>query len=217
MINQEYYFYKTTNLINSKFYYGSGTKSNYFGSGKTLKKALLKYGKENFVVEKLRFFKNREEAFLFEERFLKLFDIANNPQCYNIVNRGNGGNRIDYTTEKSNEYRKLCAIRLTEWNKTRESIEKAKHRMKYNNPMFDDEYRLKNAEKLKKWKEINGTYGKGKQRTDETKKKISETRKLRGIQPYNKGITMERNSECYKCKKMFSKQGLTRHINFCKS
>lgn len=217
MINQEYYFYKTTNLINNKCYYGSGTKKIYNGSGKTLKKAILKYGKDNFITEKLRFFSTRKEAFDFEERFLRLFDIANNPNCYNIINRGSGGNRIDYTTEKSNEYRILCSVRLTNWNKTQEARDKAKHRMKTNNPMFNNESRINNAEKLKQWKELNGTYGKGKPRTDETKNKISDTRKIRGIQAYNKGIIMERNCECHKCKKMFSKQGLTRHINFCKS
>jgi hypothetical protein len=217
MINQEYYFYKTINLVNNKCYYGSGTKKIYNGSGKTLKKAILKYGKDNFITEKLRFFSTRKEAFDFEERFLSLFDIANNPNCYNIVNRGSGGNRIDYNSEKAKEYKRLCSIRMTSMNKTHESRTLVSIRMKDSNPMFNLESRFKSSDKLRKWKELNGTYGKGKHRTEDTKKKISETRKSRGIQPYNKGIIMEKNCECYKCKKMFSKQGLTRHINFCKS
>ena len=61
-----YYFYKTTNLINGKYYYGSGTKKDYFGSGKLLLEAILKYGIENFKNEKLRFFESRELAFKFE-------------------------------------------------------------------------------------------------------------------------------------------------------
>lgn len=41
-----YYFYKTTNLINGKFYYGSGSKEDYLGSGKALNNAIQKHGKE---------------------------------------------------------------------------------------------------------------------------------------------------------------------------
>ena len=44
--------YKTTNLINGKIYIGRATgirvKNNYFGSGKLLKRAIIKYGQENF-------------------------------------------------------------------------------------------------------------------------------------------------------------------------
>ena len=38
--------YKTTNLINGKFYIGKDSKNdpNYLGSGKILKKAFKKYG-----------------------------------------------------------------------------------------------------------------------------------------------------------------------------
>ena len=49
--------YKTTNKINKKFYIGvhclEAKKSHktYFGSGKLIKLALKKYGRENFVVE----------------------------------------------------------------------------------------------------------------------------------------------------------------------
>ena len=40
----------TINLINNKKYIGIDSKNNpnYFGSGKIIKKAIEKYGKENF-------------------------------------------------------------------------------------------------------------------------------------------------------------------------
>jgi hypothetical protein len=48
--------YKTTNLINNKIYIGKSNTNNsdYLGSGKRLKLAIKKYGKENFKKEMLR-------------------------------------------------------------------------------------------------------------------------------------------------------------------
>ncbi len=45
--------YKTTNLVNGKFYVGKSKYNDpeYLGSGIILKKAILKYGIENFNKE----------------------------------------------------------------------------------------------------------------------------------------------------------------------
>ena len=60
-----HYLYKTTNDINGKFYVGIHSSStidkHYQGSGTLLKKAFLKYGKENFTTEIIKHFKNRED------------------------------------------------------------------------------------------------------------------------------------------------------------
>lgn len=48
------YIYKTTNLINGKIYVGQHKGKfdrGYVGSGKILKLALTKYGKQNFLTE----------------------------------------------------------------------------------------------------------------------------------------------------------------------
>jgi hypothetical protein len=85
-----YYFYKTTNLINGRFYYGSGIRKNYMGSGVALRHAIKKYGPENFKHERLRYFKTRKDAYEFERRFLVIYDIKNIKKCYNQKNAACG-------------------------------------------------------------------------------------------------------------------------------
>ena len=55
--------YKTTNLINGKIYIGQDLENNpnYFGSGLIFKKAILKYGKNNFKKEILEYCFNKQE------------------------------------------------------------------------------------------------------------------------------------------------------------
>lgn len=51
------YIYKTTNLINGKFYIGKHKSEkydpSYYGSGKIIRLAIKKYGLENFKNEVL--------------------------------------------------------------------------------------------------------------------------------------------------------------------
>ena len=58
-----HFIYKTTNLLNGKYYIGMHSTFNledgYMGSGKRLKRSLNKYGKENHKVEILEFVDNR--------------------------------------------------------------------------------------------------------------------------------------------------------------
>jgi hypothetical protein len=63
--DKKYHFiYKTTNLINSKFYIGMHSTSNlndgYIGSGKRLKASIKKYGVDNFKFEILEYCNSRQ-------------------------------------------------------------------------------------------------------------------------------------------------------------
>ena len=54
--------YKITNIVNGKFYIGKHStldiNDSYMGSGVAIKKAIKKYGKENFTKEILFEFEN---------------------------------------------------------------------------------------------------------------------------------------------------------------
>ena len=89
-----YTIYKTINLINGKVYIGKheteNQNDNYLGSGNNIKRALNKYGKENFKKEILFIFDtedemNAKEAELVTEEFV--LEDTN----YNICPGGKGG------------------------------------------------------------------------------------------------------------------------------
>lgn len=208
------YFYKTTNKLNGKYYYGSGCKDNYIGSGIKLMEAIKKYGIENFEFKILKYFDNRIDAYEFENRFLHLFKLKEDPMSYNMTNMGNGGNRIDYDSPDSQKYRDISKKTITAWNKSAASRIINAERMSKNNPMLIDEYRQKAVKALNDYRSENGSYWTGKNRSDECKQKISETRKQKQIKPYNKGIKLPKDIECT-CGKMFSKQGYKKHIKTC--
>lgn len=94
--------YKTTNLINNKIYIGqhNGTKSSYVGSGKILKYAINKYGRENFIKEIIieGIFTQLELDSL-ERYYIKFYNSNNNEIGYNITLGGLGSTGIKHTKE----------------------------------------------------------------------------------------------------------------------
>lgn len=88
-----HFVYKTTNLINKKFYIGKHSTSNlddgYLGSGLILRSAILKYGKENFSREVLKFFDSSEEALTYE-KILVTEEFCSRSNTYNLTPGGSG-------------------------------------------------------------------------------------------------------------------------------
>lgn len=86
-----YTIYKTTNLINGKFYIGKhqtkDLNDGYLGSGKLLKRAISKYGIENFHKEILHICKDESHMNLLES-ILVVPDVETN---YNLCEGGKGG------------------------------------------------------------------------------------------------------------------------------
>lgn len=86
--------YRTTNLVNGKFYIGKHTLSDrskyYLGSGYALRAAIQKYGRENFIRETLYEFDNLDDCFAKEQEIVNE-QLMMNPMCYNITSGGIGG------------------------------------------------------------------------------------------------------------------------------
>jgi hypothetical protein len=92
-----YTIYKTTNLINNKFYIGkhqtTDPNDSYYGSGKAIKEAILKYGKENFQKEILFIFQTEEEMNA-KEKELITEEFVNRKDTYNMGVGGEGGSHF---------------------------------------------------------------------------------------------------------------------------
>jgi len=96
------YVYIITNKINGKKYIGSSRKSqideNYYGSGKVIKDALKKYGKNNFTRDIL--WQGEGDARDIESQWLEYFHASTNPLFYNLTNDAKGNNLHKEETKK---------------------------------------------------------------------------------------------------------------------
>lgn len=86
-----YIVYKTTNLIDGKYYIGVHKLKEkydyYLGSGTRLLLAIKKHGKENFIRETLMEFEVEQDAYDYEKLIVD-DSLIKNPNCYNITEGG---------------------------------------------------------------------------------------------------------------------------------
>lgn len=137
---QRYHFlYKSTNLINGKFYVGIHStynlKDGYLGSGKRLKRAVKKYGEENFKCEILEFFESREEVLLREKEIVNE-QLINDPLCMNLKPGGNGGwtkEQQSKNGKNGNEKIKWLKENDLEWVKNLKKSRSEGHKLSYKN------------------------------------------------------------------------------------
>lgn len=83
-----HYVYKTTNIINGKWYIGvhssDSLDDDYLGSGNVIKAAIKKYGKSNFKREVIFIAESREDALEFENLVVDEYFCARK-DTYNIT------------------------------------------------------------------------------------------------------------------------------------
>ena len=167
-----YTVYKVTNLINNKIYIGvhktTDLNDDYYGSGKLIKHAIKKYGKENFSKEILKIFNSLEEAVTLEKSLVNESFVESETN-YNIsIGGGLGGKDINGFTflgklhsEETKE--KIRKSRVGVDNITPEG----KERIRQNNKLNEERNR-KISESLKQLT-----------KSEDHKKKISESLKDR--------------------------------------
>lgn len=98
------YIYKTTNKINGKIYVGQKVSNifieSYRGSGIVLKRAINKYGVDNFVTDVLEWCETKEDLNLREKYWIKQLNATNSYIGYNLADGGQGGNLGDKINNK---------------------------------------------------------------------------------------------------------------------
>lgn len=92
------YIYKTTNLLNGKFYIGKHRGSEfdekYFGSGVLIQKALRKEGKKNFLCEVLEWCETSDQLNERERYWVEELNARDLRIGYNLCAGGMGGSRF---------------------------------------------------------------------------------------------------------------------------
>ena len=129
-----HFIYKTTNILNNKFYIGmhstTNLKDGYVGSGTHLRHAIRKYGVANFKFEIIEWCDNREKLIQREKEIITE-EYINDVNCYNIKPGGLGGfNNKEHQFKCSqaagikhrermindSEYREKCSKKTSESN-----------------------------------------------------------------------------------------------------
>ena len=169
-----HYVYVIVNKINLKLYFGShtwdgeGLDKNYYGSGKIIKQAVNKYGKDNFIVYPIKFYDNADECRKAEEELLTKYDISNNQYCYNIKNGAIGWTSEDVTGEKHPNYGKRGKD-SPRYGKHHTDATRKKMSQAKKGKTFSEEHKKKISQAKKG--ENNPMYGRT--RTENTRNKIA--------------------------------------------
>jgi hypothetical protein len=166
--------YKTRNIVNNKIYIGfhqtEDLDDGYMGSGKIIKRAIEKYGIENFEREILFVFDNPKEMADKESEIVNEEFVARE-DTYNLKLGGEGGwDHIDYSI-RSNEGQKKGRLEedkvtaLMGGNAMKEKIK-------------DPEYaKIHSQRSIETWT--------GRNHSEESKNKMSESQRKRMSNPAN--------------------------------
>lgn len=118
-----YTIYKTTNIINGKFYIGKhktkDLNDGYMGSGKLLRRAIDKHGINNFHKEILHICEDEDHMNLLES----ILVVPDSEINYNLCEGGQGG--WGYINQELSDYMRSKRIENLNKTRNRDSISKA--------------------------------------------------------------------------------------------
>ncbi|HPI82279.1 MAG TPA: GIY-YIG nuclease family protein [Candidatus Paceibacterota bacterium] len=187
-----HYCYLTLNKKSGKIYIGSHSSQNkfdkkYIGTGLLIRRAIKKYGKDNFICIPLSYFNSREEAYIGEEKYISLFESIH-PNGYNISPNGGVFAPNFFNEETKQKFSKLYKDITWEEKFGEEEAKRRKEEYKKQRSgktiieILGEEGAKKRVEKFRKSM-------KGKKPTALTREKISN--KLKGQIPWNKGLSLK--------------------------
>lgn len=171
------YVYKITNNINHKYYIGvhvtNDINDGYMGSGKLIKRAISKYGLDNFTKEIVKEFDDYNECLRYERSIVNEEFIAD-PMTYNIMLGGWGGRPPQSAIDA------ISKAQSKNWAENKESIMTKRYASDHYERSSKTQKgvtraNLHNTDPVKIAK-MAATH-RGMKRTDETKKNQSEAKK----------------------------------------
>jgi len=105
----KHFIYKTTNTVNGRYYIGVHSTDNlddgYLGSGKLIKQAIKKHGRDCFDREVISFHETRKEA-MEAEYLIITEEMIDGNLSYNMVQGGDGIKPKSEMTSAELEYLK---------------------------------------------------------------------------------------------------------------
>lgn len=186
------FIYITTNLINFERYLGQRKFTQgwkyYLGSGKILKRAIAKYGKDNFKRDIIDIAYSEDELNQKEYEYSVFFDVVGSNNWYNLVLGGGATQGLKHTEEAKQKMSKAKKGKYTGSDNPNYGNHKlaGENNPNYGKPM-SDEQKQKISDALSG--ENNPWYGK--HHSEETKKKISDANRGRTHSDETKEILSE--------------------------
>lgn len=208
------FVYLWKNKINGRRYLGSHRGSvddGYVGSGIAFRKAIERYGLENFEREILEYIDSDEQIQIREQYFLDKFNVSSDPTFYNISGSASGGRTMEGKTEvEKSIWKETC--RIAQITRSYKPTTEARKKMSEASKRFWSSLSENERERYRSMKYGNKS-NTGLVRTTEEKKKMSAAQirrfqnpeeRLKIAKPMGKNgraIPISLDGKKYSCKK----------------
>lgn len=208
---KKHFIYLTINLITSEKYIGKHygeLDDDYLGSGTILRRAIAKYGKENFQRIILYISQDNDENNLKEQEYIKIFNAVQNPEFYNLAPGGDGGDIFhSLSKERQEQIRQEASIRNSGSGNGmygKKHSQETKEKLKKIDKSYTQTAQYKYNMSIAISGEKNGMYGKQHSKAAKEKMSLAKKGKKLGKENSNaKGISAYKDMEMTQLVKHF--------------
>lgn len=149
---KQYYVYLTTNLVNGKKYIGQHhgeLNDSYLGSGALIKKAIDKYGKNNFSKIILEICEDYEALNIAERKWIKFYNAVKSNVFYNIAE---GGSNSNPCAGLSMEQQQIRSEKLSKASRGKRNHFYGQHLSGKQHPMYGRHHTQESKQKMRERK-----------------------------------------------------------------